>query len=105
MCSIKEEGLAQRVIWGEHAWYYTIQQYLAPSHAERKHQAHLPSPFCRKANNFHGLVAFWLSCVATIKSVYVKLCCGKVILVSGPCADVRQANAATALAQKQAAAR
>src|SRR6516162_4972437 len=31
--------------------------------------------------------------------------CGKVILVFGPCADVRQANAVTALAQKLAAAR
>ena len=31
--------------------------------------------------------------------------CGKVILVFGPCEDVRQASAATALAQTQAAAR
>jgi hypothetical protein len=39
------------------------------------------------------------------KSQNSSLRCGKVILVSGPCADVRQANAATALAQKEAAAR
>ena len=36
--SIKEEALKQIVILGEHALYYTIQQYLAHYHAERNHQ-------------------------------------------------------------------
>jgi hypothetical protein len=36
---------------------------------------------------------------------HTKLRCGKVILVSELCAGVRQANVATALAQKQVAAR
>ena len=36
-------------------------------------QAHLPSPFCRKANNFRGLSVFLLSYVATIKSAYTKI--------------------------------
>src|SRR5919199_1913557 len=38
MRSIKEEALNQMVILGEHALYYTIQQYLAHYHAERNHQ-------------------------------------------------------------------
>jgi len=42
---------------------------------------------------------------ATKASTIYLLRCGKVILVFGPCADVRQANAVTALAQKLAAAR
>ena len=36
--SIKEEALSQMVILGEHALYYTIQQYLSHYHAERNHQ-------------------------------------------------------------------
>jgi RNase_H superfamily len=37
--------------------------------------------------------------------VTYNLRCGKVILAFGPCANVRQANAATALAQQRVAAR
>src|SRR5919199_726952 len=36
--SIKEEALSQMVLLGEHALYYTIQQYLSHYHAERNHQ-------------------------------------------------------------------
>src|SRR5438552_3391847 len=36
--SIKEEALAQMVILGERALYYTIHQYLAHYHTERNHQ-------------------------------------------------------------------
>jgi transposase InsO family protein len=36
--SIKEEALAQIVMLGERALYYTIQQYLAHYHHERNHQ-------------------------------------------------------------------
>ena len=35
-------------------------------------EAHLPSPFCRKANNFRGLFAFLRPYVATIKFAYTK---------------------------------
>src|SRR5262249_38854163 len=34
--------------------------------------AHLPSPFCRKVNNFRGLFAFLRPYVATIKFAYTK---------------------------------
>src|SRR4029450_8519205 len=37
------------------------------------HSTHLPSPFCRKANNFRGLFVFLPSYVATIKSAYTKI--------------------------------
>lgn len=36
--SIKEEALAQMVVLGERALYYTIHQYLAHYHHERNHQ-------------------------------------------------------------------
>src|SRR5438034_10681105 len=36
------------------------------------HGTHLPSPFCRKANNFRGLFAFLRPYVATIKFAYTK---------------------------------
>ena len=35
-------------------------------------ETHLPSPFCRKANNFRGLFAFLRPYVATIKFAYTK---------------------------------
>jgi transposase InsO family protein len=38
MRSIKEEALAQLIMLGEHALYYTIHQYLAHYHTERNHQ-------------------------------------------------------------------
>src|SRR5215813_7669756 len=52
------------------------QQALSVSHPCSRQYArsatHLPSPFCRKANNFRGLFAFLHSYVATIKSAYTK---------------------------------
>src|SRR5215471_7020181 len=45
----------------------------ANSHTIRLHlEAHLPSPFCRKANNVRGLFAFLRSYVATIKFAYTE---------------------------------
>ena len=48
--------------------------------------------------------------ILTYKKIFVlahrsNLRCGKVILVFGPCADVRQANGATDLGPQRAAAR
>ena len=37
--SIKEEALAQMVMLGEHALYYTIRQYLTHYHIARNHQS------------------------------------------------------------------
>ena len=54
----------------------------------------------RKSQNFFDLFV-----VLKKAAVLGNLRCGKVILVFGPCADVRQANGATDLGPQRAAAR
>ena len=46
--------------------------YLLLAFSDMYQVTHLPSPFCRKTNNFRGLFAFLRSYVATIKFAYTK---------------------------------